>query len=298
MTAGGGASTSHARDAGTNAQHEFVDLHMHSTASDGARTPEEVVAAAVRAGLSAIALTDHDTIAGIHAARAAGDQMRIRVITGVELSAVEGEMETHVLGLHLSDLTELERRLVELRDMRMARAAAIVQRLNTLGVSITLDDVLAHSAGGAVGRPHVARALVAKGYAADFKQAFERYLGNGRVAYVAKDKLSLADAIAIIHRAGGLAVLAHPGSAGTREWVSALVHLGLDGVEVLHPSHSWDDSQRLDALATEFELVRSGGSDWHGGSDGSRSLGMMRVPSQWLANQDERVAARNSRRVA
>jgi predicted metal-dependent phosphoesterase TrpH len=285
-------------DAPQPAQHEFVDLHMHSTASDGSRAPEDVVDAAARAGLSAIALTDHDTIAGIPMAREARERLKLRVITGVELSAVEGDMETHMLGLHLSDVTELEHRLAELRGMRLSRAAAMVERLNTLGVAVTMDEVLQHAAGGAVGRPHVARAIVAKGYAADFKQAFERYLGNGRAAYVAKDKLSLADAIAIIHRAGGIAILAHPGSLGTRERIAALALLGLDGLEVLHPSHSWDDSQRLDALATEFHLVRSGGSDWHGATDGSRTLGMMRVPAQWLVDQDERVAARNSRRVA
>jgi len=280
------------------AQHQFVDLHMHSTASDGSRSPEDVVAAAASTGLFAIALTDHDTIAGIQAARDAGERAGLRVITGVELSAVENDVETHVLGLHLSDLSELERQLEGLRGMRVARATAMVARLNTLGVSITMEDVLQHAAGGAVGRPHVARAIIAKGFAADFRQAFERYLGNGRAAYVAKDKLSLGDAIAIIHRAGGIAILAHPGSLGTRERVAALAHIGLDGLEVLHPSHSWDDSQRLDALASEFQLVRSGGSDWHGGTDGSRTIGMMRVPAQWLVDQDERVAARNSRRVA
>lgn len=287
-----GAST------GGPAQHEFVDLHMHSTASDGARSPEDVVAAAAAAGLSAIALTDHDTIAGLDAARSAATRAGMRLVNGVELSAVEGDLETHVLGLHLAELEALEQQLVQLREMRLNRARRIVERLNELGAPITLDAVLHQAAGGAVGRPHVARALIAGGFAADFRQAFEKYLGNGRSAYVAKEKLSLADAIAIIHRAGGIAVLAHPGSLGTRERIAALAEIGLDGVEVLHPSHGWDDSQRLDALATEFELVRSGGSDWHGGPDGSRSLGVMRVPSQWLADQDARVAARGSRRVA
>jgi len=279
-------------------QHEFVDLHTHSTASDGARTPTEVVVAARAAKLAALALTDHDTIAGLPDARAAGTQHGVRVIGGVELSAVEADMETHILGLHLSELSELEHRLVELREMRVNRAVRIVQRLNELGVSITLEAVLKQAAGGAVGRPHVARAMIAAGHAVDFREAFERYLGNGKAAFVAKDHLPLAEAIGLIQRAGGLAVLAHPGQLGTRERIAALVAVGLDGVEVLHPSHSWDDAQRLDALATEFDLVRSGGSDWHGGSDGARSLGMMRVPSQWLLDQETRVATRGSRRVA
>lgn len=278
--------------------HEFIDLHTHSSASDGSRSPAEVVHAARAAGLSAIALTDHDTIGGLTEAVAAGAQVGVRVIYGVELSAVEGESETHVLGLHLSELTELEHRLTALREMRVTRAKRIVERLNQLGVRLTFEDVLREAAGGAVGRPHVARALIVIGACADFKEAFDRYIGNGRAAFVPKDRLSMTDAIAMIHRAGGLAVLAHPAQSGTRERLAALAALGLDGVEVLHPSHSWDDSQRLDALASELDLVRSGGSDWHGHSDGSRVLGVMRVPSVWLTQQESRAAARRSRRVA
>jgi predicted metal-dependent phosphoesterase TrpH len=279
-------------------QHEFVDLHTHSTASDGSRSPAEVVTAAKAAGLSALALTDHDTLAGVAAAREAGSQVGMRVVTGVELSAVEGDLETHVLGLHMTELGEMEHRLVSLREMRVNRAARIVERLNALGVGVTFDAVVQHAAGGAIGRPHVARALIAGGWASDFREAFDRYLGNGKPAFVAKDKLPMSEAIGLIHRAGGLAILAHPGSQCTRERITALMGAGLDGIEILHPSHSWDDSQRLDALATEFDLVRSGGSDWHGGSDGARSLGMMRVPWQWLTEQKERLATRGSRRVA
>jgi predicted metal-dependent phosphoesterase TrpH len=277
---------------------EFVDLHTHSTASDGSRAPADVAKAAKSAGLSAFALTDHDTVAGLTEARQSASEIGIRLIAGVELSAVEGDHETHLLGLHLTELVELERRLSGLREMRMNRATRIVERLNALGIAVTLDAVLREAAGGAVGRPHIARALVAGGWAVDLREAFERYLGNGKVAFVAKDKLSLADAIALIHRAGGLAVLAHPGGLGTRERVAGLVAVGLDGLEVLHPGHSNEDSQRLDALATEFDLVRSGGSDWHGALDGVRTLGMMKVPAQWLAQQEQRAAARRPQRVA
>jgi predicted metal-dependent phosphoesterase TrpH len=278
-------------------QHEFIDLHTHSTASDGARTPAEVVRAGKAAGLSALALTDHDSIDGVDAARSEGSLVGLQVVTGVELSAVEGSVETHMLGLHLAELEELEKRLVQLRAMRVNRAQRIVERLNAIGVKISFESVLKHAGDGAVGRPHIARAVVAAGWAADLREAFERYLGNGKTAFVPKETLALSEAIQIIHRAGGVAVLAHPGSL-TRDRVAALAALGLDGLEVLHPSHSWEDSQRLDAYATEFNLVRSGGSDWHGAPDGSRSLGMMRVPSQWLSDQTERIAARGSRRVA
>lgn len=279
-------------------QHEFIDLHMHSTASDGSRAPADVARAVRGAGLVAFALTDHDTIAGLPEARAACEQLGIRLVPGVELSAVEGDVETHVLGLHLSDLSELEHRLAALREMRVNRASKIVERLNQLGVAVSFDAVLAEAAGGAVGRPHIARALIAGRWVGDFREAFERYLGNGKSAFVAKERLPVSESIALIHRAGGLAVLAHPGQQCTRDRVAALVACGLDGIEILHPSHSWDDSQRLDALAGEFELVRSGGSDWHGSADGARSLGMMRVPAHWLSQHDARVAARRSRRVA
>lgn len=283
--------------AAVGAAHEFIDLHTHSTASDGARAPAEVVRAAKEAGLSAIALTDHDTLAGLSEAHEEGARVGVRVVRGIELSAVEGQHETHILGLHLSDVAEMEHRLVDLRQMRMRRAERIVERLNAMGIPMRLEAVLKEADGGAVGRPHVARAMIAGGWALDLREAFEKYLGNGRSAFVAKEKLLMRDAIELIHRARGIAILAHPAQTGTRERVATLVSEGLDGVEVLHPSHSNEDSQRLDALVTEFKLVRSGGSDWHGALDGARTLGMMRVPAQWLGDQEERVAMR-SRQVA
>ena len=269
----------------------YVDLHMHSTASDGSRSPREVVQWAKNAGLVAIALTDHDTVAGLDEAQAAGEALGVRVVNGIELSAVEGEAETHLLGLHLGDTLVIERELTALRDMRERRGQQIVEKLIALGVMVTFDDVLMQAGGGAVGRPHVARALVADGWATDARDAFDRYLGAGKPAYVAKDQLGMASAIAIIHAAGGLAVLAHPGPAGTRERLTALAALGLDGVEVRHPGHSPSDTNRLAALAAQLGLLMSGGSDWHGAADGPRTIGMMNVPLDWLTVQDERLAA-------
>jgi predicted metal-dependent phosphoesterase TrpH len=273
----------------------FVDLHAHSTASDGSRPPREVVRAAHALGLAAIALTDHDTVAGLGDADAEGRSLGVRVVPGVELSAVEGDAETHLLGLHLADVHRLDARLGELRTMRLTRAERIVGRLNELGVKVTIDDVLAQSGGGAVGRPHIARALVNDGWATDLRDAFDRYLGNGRAAFVAKDRLPIGDAIAIIHDAGGVAVLAHPGGSGTRARIEALVAHGLDGVEVRHPSHSNEDVVRLLALVEHFRLVPSGGSDWHGVPEGGRALGGMRVPFAWLERQDLFVADRTAR---
>jgi predicted metal-dependent phosphoesterase TrpH len=210
------------------------------------------------------------------------------------LSAVEGEAETHLLGLHLSQPAEIEAGLAELREMRRDRAVRMVARLNDLGVRITFQSVLEQAGGAAIGRPHVARAMVQEGWAKDLRDAFDRYLGNGRPAFVPKDRLTVADAIAMIHRAGGLAVMAHPGHAGTRAQIEALAAQGLDGVEVLHPSHGAEDIARLRAITDHLGLLPSGGSDWHGASEGPRTLGTMRVPEEWLARQDARIAARRA----
>jgi len=269
----------------------FVDLHTHSTASDGILPPEQVIEAAHRCGLSALALTDHDTIGGVKPARAAGERLGIRVIAGVELSAFYQDHEVHVLALHLTHLEALEKRLGELRVLRHTRAQKIVDKLNLLGIPITIDEVLEQSNGGAVGRPHVARALIARGFVHDFRDAFMRYLGGGGSAFVAKEKLSIEDAIAIAHEAGALAIWAHPGEAGRRDRVEPLIAAGLDGLEIRHPSHSPEDIKRLQALAYFFGLVPSGGSDWHGANEGPRRLGNMNVPYSWLERQDEKRAS-------
>ncbi len=270
----------------------FVDLHMHSTASDGALPPESVVAAAQAAGLAAIALTDHDTVGGVPAAVAAGLAAGVRVIAGVELSAHDGPQEIHLLGLHLAHVDRMAQSLTRFRDDRVTRAQQIVAKLNAVGVPLTTDAVLAQSGGGAVGRPHVARALVAGGHVGDEREAFYRYLGAGKPAYVDKPRLEVRDAVRLVHDAGGLAVWAHPAGDGRRERVERLVAAGLDGLEVRHPSHTPDDMHRLAALVQHFGLVPSGGSDWHGQREGPRTIGMMHVPAAWLATQEQRVAER------
>ena len=276
----------------------FVDLHSHSTASDGVLAPEAVIAAAIGVGLSAIALTDHDTLAGLPAARAAAQGTGLRVVSGVELSALHEGRELHVLGLHLDQTDQLEAKLAEFRETRRTRAVQIVEKLNALGIPLGLPAVLAHSAGASIGRPHVARAMVDGGFASDFKDAFDRYLGSGKPAFVPKHRLSMRDAIQMIHEAGGLAVLAHPAQEGTREKLASLIPLGLDGVEVRHPSHHAEDVMRISALADHFKLVQSGGSDWHGASEGPRVLGNQRVPYAMLDRQDAVVAARRAAAVA
>ena len=269
----------------------FVDLHSHSTASDGAFAPAVVVQEAHKAGLAAIALTDHDTTAGLSEAQAESERLGIRLVPGIELSAVENDHETHILGLHLGSTAPIDARLAALREMRRARASRIVDLLNANGVRITFESVLQQAGSAAIGRPHVARALIAEGWAVDSRDAFDRYLASGRPGFVPKEQLTVRDAIALIHAAGGIAIVAHPGQHGTRERIELLKDDGLDGVEVRHPGHSNEDITRLMALVEHFGLVPSGGSDWHG-VPGPRTLGVMRVPMEWLHWQDERAKAR------
>jgi predicted metal-dependent phosphoesterase TrpH len=270
----------------------FVDLHAHSTASDGAVAPAAVVETAARAGLAALALTDHDTLAGVAAAREAGARLGVRIVAGVELSVMDDEREIHLLGLHIARVDALEAELQSVRAARRTRAQRIVGKLNALGVPIAIEAVWAQAADGAVGRPHVARALIAGGWARDQRDAFDRYLGAGRPANVEKEPVTIAAGVRLIHDCGGLAVIAHPGQDGRRERIEPLVAMGLDGIEVLHPGHGTEDIARLAALAEFFSLVPSGGSDWHGATTGARVLGCMKVPAEWLQRQDARLAAR------
>jgi predicted metal-dependent phosphoesterase TrpH len=271
---------------------------MHSTASDGSLPASRVVEAAAGAGLAAIALTDHDTLAGVPEARGAGERLGVRVVPGVELSAHD-EGEVHLLGLHIAKPEKLEARLSGFREARRSRAERIVKRLEELGVPVTMEGVLEHAGTGAIGRPHVARAIVALGKARDQREAFDRWLGFGKPAYVDKEYLAVRDAIALVHEAGGIAVLAHPGASATRARLEELRAVGLDGVEVRHPSHSSEDIARIGALADHLELLPSGGSDWHGASTGQRTIGCMRVPAAWLEKHDAFLRERRRReRVA
>ncbi len=270
----------------------FVDLQVHTTASDGALSPTLVVQAAADAHLYAIAITDHDTVDGLDEALAAGTALGVRIVPGAELSSHFEDEELHLLGLHLTDRESMRTALVGLQHGRVVRAERIVATLNARGIPVTMAAVLAEAAEGAVGRPHVARALVAGGWVRDFREAFDKLLGFGKPAYVAKARFDVAEAIALVHRAGGLAVWAHPGEGATQPRVQKLADVGLDGVEVLHPSHPPYLVQRLIETVERVGLVPSGGSDWHGTQEGPRRIGGQLVPKVWLDRQDERVAAR------
>lgn len=279
------------------------DLHTHSTASDGVLSPREVVALAAERGLGGLALTDHDTVAGIEEAAATAELLGVQLVPGVELSCVSpGGRHVHLLG-YFVDPTEPELLVLfeQLRTQRVERAAAIVHRVNRLTGQLTMDDVLAESGGAPPGRPHIARAMVRLGIIEELDHAFEaEWFGTDGRAWVQRDGVPMQHAIAAIHCAGGVAVFAHPGARsprGVRE--DAVRHAaseGLDGIEVDHPEHEGDVVQRCAELAVELGLVQTAGSDDHGhGTDGSR-LGCRTVPMRIVDALAARAAARRAGR--
>lgn len=264
-----------------------ADLHVHSTASDGSCAPDEVARRAAVTGLDAVALTDHDTIAGVADARAAGLRLGLRVIAGCEFSVAAPWGEMHLLAYCLPDADpELDQFLAGQRGQRATRMVEMVRRLNAAGIPIVTGEVERVAAGAAVGRPHVARALVARGAARDLPDAFDRYLATGRTAYVPKRLPAMADVTRLVRRLGGVTAAAHLKDRGTAPAVARLKAAGVDGVEVMHPAHDREAQDRLATLAREGALLCTGGSDWHGDVDpGTRDrapLGQISVPLEWL----------------
>jgi hypothetical protein len=271
-----------------------IDLHMHSTASDGALPPGDVVARAAQVGLDAIALTDHDTLAGVPVALAAGERLGVRVIGGCEFSVAAAWGEMHLLGFFLPpDSAELQEFLIHCRADRERRARGMVHRLAALGIPINDDHVLTEASGAAVGRPHVARALVRLGVVPSVNEAFDRYLGRYRPAYVEKMLPSFVEVAELVHRVGGVVSAAHLRDRATRQSLTRLRDEGLDAVETRHPRHDPDTRARITDLALELGLARTGGSDWHGDTDGGgdephATLGSQHVPAEWLSQLEAR----------
>lgn len=264
----------------------MIDLHVHSTASDGACAPPEVVRRAADAGLSVIALTDHDTLAGVPDATAAGNRFGMRVISGCEFSVRARWGEMHLLAYFLpSEGAGVETFLQDQRGKRRARAEEMVDKLGGLGVPLTLDEVLAEAGGGAVGRPHVARALVGRGHVPNVPSAFHRYIGWRRPAFVPKDLPEVEEVTQLVRGVGGVTSAAHLGDRATRRNLEGLCAMGVDGVEVWHPIHDDHRAAEIDRLAEETGMLRTGGTDWHGepADEPNRApLGSIRVPEPWL----------------
>lgn len=260
-----------------------LDLHIHSTASDGTLTPSALVGAAQGAGLTTIALCDHDSVAGIAEALDAGRSLGIGVIPGVELSAETDGISVHVLGYFIDHTdAELGRLLATLREIRLDRARAIVQALAGGGYNLKLEDVLSFSDGGSVGRAHVAMALVDAGHVPSMGAAFSRLLGRGRPFYVPKPVAEPETVIAAIRAAGGLAVLAHPGISGTGHLIEGLQKVGLEGIEAYHAQHSAEEREHFARIARDRGLVVTGGSDFHVAITGRTQLGDGGLPEDAL----------------
>ncbi|WP_411501974.1 PHP domain-containing protein [Brevibacillus centrosporus] len=244
-----------------------ADLHTHTKASDGTCEPAENVRLAKEAGLAAVAITDHDTVAGVPAARKAAEELGIEVIPGIEVSSVGRGQDIHVLGYFVPYEDEaFQERLVSLRETRHERNQLLIARLQELGIPITLENVYRRKQGTDknIGRPHIAEELIELGVVASIDEAFAKYLGKEGAAYVNPPRITPQQAITLIKDAGGAAVLAHPGLYDADDLVEELIAFGLDGIEVNHPDNDPDQRARYTAWANEHGLVITGGSDFHG----------------------------------
>ncbi|OXM85870.1 PHP domain-containing protein [Paenibacillus rigui] len=253
---------------------QYADLHTHTLASDGTQPPTENVRLALAAGLGAVAITDHDTVAGIEEALKAGETMGITVVPGVEISTVAGGTDIHVLGYFIDyRSTQLLDRLEELRRTRDRRNELILERLNELGLQLTMDDVIASlkvskKADETIGRPHIADALVRKGYVGSMSEAFDRYLGKDGAAYVNPPRIEPQTAVQWIREAGGVPVLAHPGLYDQDGLIAELAEQGLAGLEVYHSDHTPEQEAHYLAIAERLGLIVTAGSDFHGERNG------------------------------
>jgi 3',5'-nucleoside bisphosphate phosphatase len=282
----------------------MIDLHTHSTFSDGSLTPEALVQKAADLRLSAIALTDHDTVSGISRFEAACSAAGIAGVAGVEISADVGKGGLHMLGYFVDPASEsLARVLSEIRDGRQKRNMDILKKLNDLGLALTYGEIAAYAGEDVVGRPHFAQAMQARGYVGSKDEAFQRYLGRGKPGYADRFRLSPEDSIAAIRDAGGLAVLAHPftlelSNSDLRDFAGRLAAAGLDGVEVYYSEHNPSQVNAYRDIAYSLGLLLTGGSDFHGAVNPSVELGTgfgnLRVNDDLLEKMRERKRKRDA----
>jgi hypothetical protein len=271
----------------------FADLHLHTRFSDGTYTPEELASEAAANGVSVLALTDHDTVEGCSRMRQACLDRGIEFITGTELTAEQDGHEVHLLGFFIDDQhPQLLAEMARFQNVRQQRIHEMVSRINSVGVPLEVLSVFKIANCNSPGRPHVARALVQQGFCAHVDEAFERFLKKHRPGWVPKFKMSAEEAISLIHQAGGLAIMAHPGLNRTDEIFPSLISSGLDGIEVFHSKHSPAISNHYLAMAREKKLLVSGGSDCHGMSKGRPLIGSVRLPLEYVEQLRKAYKAR------
>ena len=263
----------------------FIDLHTHTTCSDGTLTPEALVKYAHVKGLAAVAVTDHDTVAGNTRAVHQGEKIHIEVIPGVEFSASCPRGSLHILGYFVDSGSDIIKTVNKLQKKRRERNLKIIQKLHEIGYHINKD---AFCENAYLGRPHIARELVQSGHVKTIEEAFQKFLKRGASAYVKREKLSERETVETIIKAEGVPVLAHPITVfNPEETVKRLVLLGLKGIEVYYPTHSQEDTLYFEELSKKYKLVMTGGSDFHGEHKPDIDLGCMKVPAHLLKNLKE-----------
>jgi len=268
----------------------FTDLHLHTTFSDGTYSPEELASEAKRFSLVAVALTDHDTVEGCPRMRVACEAARIEFIPATELTAEINGIELHMLGYFIDiESTVLLERMAHFQEGRHERIREIVARLRKVQVPLEEEDVFELANCRSPGRPHVARALIERKVCKNLDEAFERFLKKNRPGWVPKEKISAEDAIKLIHKAGGLAVVAHPGLARTEEALPALIEAGIDGIECFHTRHSPAASEYYIGLAEQHNLLVTGGSDCHGMNKGKPLIGSIKLPYEYVRQVKARL---------
>lgn len=277
----------------------FADLHLHTNFSDGTYTPEELAAQGKIHGLSAMALTDHDTVEGCARMAAACAIEGIEFIPGTELTAEQNGVEVHLLGFCLDlENKAFLKELSRFQDVRQNRIHEMTKKLNDLGVPLKAEKVFALANCRSPGRPHVARALVQEGFCATLDEAFERFLRNNRPGWVPKHKMSAETAISIIHMADGVAVMAHPGLNRTDDAIPEVVAAGLDGIECFHSKHSTSTANHYLQIADRYGLIITGGSDCHGLNKGKPLIGTVRIPYRHVEQLKQLAATKKSLRLA
>ena len=265
-----------------------ADLHIHTDVSDGVLTPEEVVGHAIRLGLSAIAIADHDAVNGIPVAMQAADGTGLGIVPAVELTGEVDGREMHLLGYHIDWANvRFRQRLAEFQKLRYERAKQILERLDGLGLHIPLERVMSRAAGASVGRLHIARGMEERGLVPNTRDAFRYYIGDGLPACVPKTRLNPHDAIELVLDAGGIPVLAHPGTLEQDEVIPKLVDAGIRGMEVYHFDHAPRTVDRYERIAEEHGLIATGGSDCHGNLRGDLMMGRIRVPYSFVRRLSE-----------
>jgi predicted metal-dependent phosphoesterase TrpH len=275
---------------------KFADLHLHTYFSDGTFSPEELVGHGHRLGFAALALTDHDSVEGCVRMTAACTAAGIDFIPGTELTAEHNDTEIHLLGYYVDTENQtLLTKIARFQSVRQNRIHEMVARLNSLKVPLKVESVFELANCKSPGRPHVARALVKAGLVGNLDEAFERFLKKNRPAWVPKAKMSALEAIELIHQAGGLAVMAHPGLNRTDDVIPVLVEAGLDGLECFHTKHSTVLSERYLEMADKFHLLITGGSDCHGFSKGKPLIGTVKLPYEHVEKLKSMAESRKSK---